>query len=453
MIRNVSMQKCVATYYAKIFLFYKDAMDWFMKRWWRRLGNAFREDFYDDYQTQIASIAKLSDEIRREAGLGHIAVSRATLLTVEEIREDFRLGLEGLSRQLAEHQYQNQERAREAAEQAAERDRLRSEEIKQERCVGLWQQVGRKGLLTLQDQAQNFMLRHKKVEGEKLSDNTVPDGHSESTENNLIGGQAQGTLLTRSDVQVRSGRLEDYIVDSETLIFEDETSGLHTEDKVVLALKEWTAKPTSRLLWIAGPIPNNNISALAMVSANMVSSAIELKFPIISFFYERPSQAPGLPRTRETIGLTALIYSLTRQLIHLLPIEIDSDINLSEQRFSSLDGTLRTWPQAFQLLKDLLANAPPVLLCIIHGIDFLDDYSTEPFLKDLILELERTTREADKNRLIKVLLTTDSVPMVLFKNLQPDECVNATHPKGAQAPGRARPGRVPMERMEIARSE
>ena len=92
-----------------------------------------------------------------------------------------------------------------------------------------------------------------------------------------------------------------------------------------------------------------------------------------------------------------------------------------------------------------------MLLCIIHGIDFLDDYSTEPFLKDLILELERTTLESDTKRLIKVLLTTDSVSMVLLNNLQPDACVDATHPRGARAPGKARPGRVAMERLDIAR--
>lgn len=108
--------------------------------------------------------------------------------------------------------------------------------------------------------------------------------------------------------------------------------------------------------------------------------------------------------------LVSMLYTLIRQVIATLkPTEQCS--TLSAERFDALDGTLRTWPQALQILSDVLSLAPRLLLIIIDGIERLDFAGcSEHYLEDLLSLLQNVSRGSsrdEENRAVKLLVTTD----------------------------------------------
>lgn len=66
-----------------------------------------------------------------------------------------------------------------------------------------------------------------------------------------------------------------------------------------------------------------------------------------------------------------LVYSFIRPVVWLLPEEMDTESNFSHERFDSLDGSIRSLPEALNIVDDLLALMPSLFLCII-GVQLVD---------------------------------------------------------------------------------
>ena len=83
---------------------------------------------------------------------------------------------------------------------------------------------------------------------------------------------------------------------------------------------------------------------------------------------------------------TSLSYSLIRQLVDYLPPILDCNVtcDLSAERFSLLDGTLTSWKEVLSLIDILLHYAPPLLVCVIDGLDALQDSTTRLYIQSLI---------------------------------------------------------------------
>jgi hypothetical protein len=81
----------------------------------------------------------------------------------------------------------------------------------------------------------------------------------------------------------------------------------------------------------------------------------------------------------------------------LLPV-FETDVDLSRQRFSRLDGSTPSWPEALGLFTELVALMPDKVFCVVDGAHWLDERSTEILLADLV----QTLRESG----FKVLVTT-----------------------------------------------
>ena len=57
----------IAALYAHIFCFLRNAIEWYTKKSSRRLLSSFKEDFYENFEEQIADIKQISNLINREA--------------------------------------------------------------------------------------------------------------------------------------------------------------------------------------------------------------------------------------------------------------------------------------------------------------------------------------------------------------------------------------------------
>jgi hypothetical protein len=135
-------------------------------------------------------------------------------------------------------------------------------------------------------------------------------------------------------------------------------------------------------------------------------------------------------------GLIALAYSLICQLVDCLPPVVDSDsvIDLSLERFRLLDGTITSWKAALSLVDALLHLIPPLLVCVIDGIDTIHDASTDGALRELIRVLLTHTRHQPQQEnsetlsptlLFKVLFTVTGRPSALVETMSENQLVLA----------------------------
>lgn len=207
------------------------------------------------------------------------------------------------------------------------------------------------------------------------------------------------------------------------------------EGSVVASLQNWATNPRSQALAVGGSPSAVFPSPVALISACYVYFARRGRLPVISHFCALPTEeSQGM--TLHQQGLIALTYSLTRQLIDSLPTVVDSDalLDLSAERFRMLDGTFASWKAALSLVDTLLHFLPPLMLCIIDGIDTIQDASTDVALRELIRVLLTHTRHQPQTPsacsgspgslfLFKVLFTVAGRPSALVETMSENEVV------------------------------
>ena len=128
--RTKDMQLAIANLYANIFMFLRRAMMWYLKK--RRYGilAAVQQDFYSDFESQLANIRKVAEGIHRLANLGLYAESRVTRLVIEKALAagDPSIGLGGQMRIDAEAAIELKEREFQIARESWVKEKLNLEE-------------------------------------------------------------------------------------------------------------------------------------------------------------------------------------------------------------------------------------------------------------------------------------------------------------------------------------
>lgn len=129
--------------------------------------------------------------------------------------------------------------------------------------------------------------------------------------------------------------------------------------------------------------------------------------------------------SREAQAAVALVCALVRQAVELLPPPplqppaADETgeapaVDLSEQRFQGVDGTVLAWDEAVGVLRDVLGQLPRTVVCVVDGMQWLDDSSTAVYLGELVKALRRQER-------VKVLFTTAGRSRCLLRELDASE--------------------------------
>ncbi len=111
------MMQLVADFYAHIFVFLSDVMDWVTEKRRKRLLDSFNEDLFQKFDDQIARIRDKSGMIRNLAAQSSRAEQRVTTLTLEDLNRDVRLGIQGAERRHAEMVYFAERIEKDLAEQ------------------------------------------------------------------------------------------------------------------------------------------------------------------------------------------------------------------------------------------------------------------------------------------------------------------------------------------------
>lgn len=92
----------MANFYAHIFLFLSDVMEWMTKKRRQRFLDSFNENFNKRFEDQVNKIRDSSEKMSRISVLASQAEVRAIRFNLERLHQDFRLGQEGESREHAE---------------------------------------------------------------------------------------------------------------------------------------------------------------------------------------------------------------------------------------------------------------------------------------------------------------------------------------------------------------
>ncbi|KAL9594655.1 MAG: hypothetical protein Q9219_006916 [cf. Caloplaca sp. 3 TL-2023] len=433
--RTQAMQHNIANLYAHIFFFLRNAIDWYLKKSIKRALSSLREDFYDRFEDEISNIKRISLAMGREAQHGSHSELRYSRIILEETV----IGLQDVKREIAERNYR-EERA--AEQRAREREAARILEMeKLKRLDDLHRFIGASAKDLLLPLASAFLSdRSKQPES----------GHILSDFGSLSADQTLTEYNNADNLQYDSRHLEDSIIHGQTRLPFDSSSGLLFDWHVVAALQEWTKSKSSQILNVVGSSQAEELSATAPIASYCIDLAGRSGIPVISYFCELPRRRTPLAEgmTPEMAALISLIYALIRQLVDLLPYATTNRRDqLSRESFERLNGSCESVDDALKVLGQLLDQSPPISLCIIDGLELLDDRSTQRHLA-LLLNILRGNKKIERAKvaepapMLKVLFTTSGRSRCLLDGLSRSELVFAENSSATRRiPGKVTPGR------------
>ncbi|KAF2276671.1 uncharacterized protein EI97DRAFT_432916 [Westerdykella ornata] len=181
-------------------------------------------------------------------------------------------------------------------------------------------------------------------------------------------------------------------------------------------LEHWMTTQESEWLWMRGTLTHSELSEVSTAAYYTVIVSERLKLPLVSYRFRADEY--GLAesvdsalegRSVEMDRFVLMAYSIIRQLVWLLPKEVETDVDLSSARFQRLDGSTESLLDAFNLIEALLSFMPQILIVVLDGFQFVDNDSgvygdsTHGYL-ELFLEI---LRQAGTSRTLKVLITSD----------------------------------------------
>lgn len=417
--------------YGQIFAFLTHLVRWYTKRSWQRLRHSFNESLPEFFEDQLQEIKKTADLIREEAEFRVQADTRINLLYTESVMEkldrfdQFLMQL----RESDERRYNASERRYEAFRTRLEkrhREELQDKATVQTRLDEVFLQVKRSDIgqalaEILEGEARRHIQEWRSQEPRALLESP---GQSQRLMRSIsvedvtdASGGAQEVETLRDELLLRSSALESFF-DREQVQGEFEPSAsFYTDPEIVSRMQHWATTPESGILCISG----SEGSAVGLVAAQYAALSREAKLPVCSYFCRLQHEEPPAGRCRETMELVALVYSLIRQLIELMPMNSTSlGRDLDQVSFDALEGTMDSFSRALRILDALLGSTgQPILILVIDSFDILEDTvynSTTSHLKDWVKVLKKHA-ETKEEGILKVLFTTSGTSFALLEEL------------------------------------
>lgn len=227
--------------------------------------------------------------------------------------------------------------------------------------------------------------------------------------------------------------------------------------EVITELQKWITAPKSNTVWVAGHPVSPFGSGLSVAALRVCEIAKEIRIPCISFIckqrYSFASSFSAIRKNGSTgkldpkeAGLIALFYSVTAQLIYLLPDQpFPSSTVLEKDNFERLDGTMASASTAMEIIRELAIHAPPSLIWVLDNVQNAESTTTYAHLKtfvEFLREQERKTNSAHeegKKPFSKVCFTTDGNCVLLSRLSHRDKGIRQID---ASRMAQRRPGRV-----------
>ena len=438
----------IARFYALLFFFLGELMDWYVRKSICRLLQSPKHDLYRDFQSLVCHIRRsakgmmysLNDTMDLDDGDCDSLCDMSSdyyLQNFEQARLG-QVGLQKMDRRLAAQNALTRQLLWEIHQDAAERKRLLKErdllltQLLDTVCLQL-QSVSKQnsGIACLTTTASQDLGREARFTWPELLEELTVHALQDTDRFNLIG-EGHKHKYTRMELQLASRHLEDFFDSDDQTPDLDPDVPVIAEENVMVSLNQWATDAHSQVLAVGGPPSTVYPSPVLLVSTCYASFARKARLPVISHFCNRSTD--GETELTFEQHLIALAYSLIRQLIEYLPpvVESHAGCNLSAERFKPLNGTLTSWKEVLSLIDILLHFAPPLLVCVIHGLDIIQDASTDEQIRSLVRILLMHTHHQtvlmpnggqSQSVLLKILFTVAGRPSSLVETLSENQLI------------------------------
>ncbi|KAI9886312.1 MAG: hypothetical protein M1823_001869 [Watsoniomyces obsoletus] len=412
----------VASLYAAFFGFLRQAMTWYTSGTWKRIRTSFNENIIKQLDRGVELIRIRSDRIINIAKTRGLADGWETRQMVEDTNMAVYETREIVHQLLANQQqtWQNAPTGRVEHQDPQVADYIRR--IGDAVFTQLTQH-------SRDDRTKQILLQHiedaSKPELIRKLSTTIVNAIVQQDQAKQSSKEEQSLLLQQpstsdqekvtpsisvDDVLGLLERLDRYIIGEPGASFIQKHPTGSASEAVLSKLREWSTASTSQLLWLACPQELVVPSALSAVAGSLILSSMSLDIPTISHICNRgPYQTSmsGSDESPEEAGLIGLVYSLIRQMLVIVVNQVqgsDQELVRFHHQLAQLDGSMRTWNIAMQLLSGLFGTSPPLMLCVIDGLNILDYGSAAARCYEFLEKFwEPFTRP---NKVLKVLHTT-----------------------------------------------
>lgn len=305
--RTRDMIQLVVDFYAHIFVFLSDVMDWVTEKRRKRLLDSFNENLFQKFEDQIDKIKVKSEMIRNLAAQSSRAEQRVTRLILEDLGKDVRLGLQGEERRHAEMVCFAERMEKELSEKRRTGQQLRVDDQAFEQLAN---RLTHSVFSMLQDKALGWIGDIRSANNGRLQRlylkwpvklttgilnllilGMLPVSHLQVLASQRPGSSNSNRTTsaavlewTSHDVLMNSRHLEDFFHRDRVRLPLEPSSPTRVSPETVKRLSEWMKATSSQFLWLEGPflVGDELENPLAMLSNKVIDLADQSRIPIIS---------------------------------------------------------------------------------------------------------------------------------------------------------------------------
>jgi hypothetical protein len=197
-------------------------------------------------------------------------------------------------------------------------------------------------------------------------------------------------------------------------------AGLKADSEITSKIQDWWTAEGTEILWVQTPPLHNERRSLA---SDMVALSRAVNFPVAAYFCQRLNANSGTLSQLDI--LIDLVYSLIYQICMSMTEDITSHVDLSASRFSALDGTIRSFTQALDLIRNLLSLKHGGQLLLIDGMDILD-YGDDLGLRGYLKMLFEILRNSEFNGAVKTIIITEGHSGMILDEVGWENTVDAS---------------------------
>ncbi|KAJ5176173.1 uncharacterized protein N7482_002050 [Penicillium canariense] len=431
----------VAQIYALCFFFLTEFMDWFVRRSTCELLKSHSQNAYSEFHHLVSCIQHEARVLTRSSDAMDVDLDEKCDLAYSpralwEESQLSQVGRQGTDRRIAAQNTITRRLIWEIQQDAEDRARIR--EQRDQLLADMLSAVSERLRPTSEQSSGIVCMTTAAPDLGRKPPSGSGCGAQGANMNRLVASAFEWSRvskrrLARLELQNASKHLQAFFDTDDQIADLEPDVQILAEGNVVTSLQKWVTNPRSQALAVGGSESNVFPNPTALISACYASAARRARLPVIAHFCSLPStEVPGL--TLHQQGLVALTYSLIRQLVDCLPTVVDSDslLDLSAERFRQLDGTMSSWKAALALVDTLLHFVPPLLVCVIDGIDTIHDASTDAALRELIRVVLTHTRHQPQAAnsecpsptfLFKVLFTAAGRPSALVETMSENQLI------------------------------
>lgn len=288
------MIKAVSRLYSHIFILLSDLLGYCSKSSAKRLLDSFNDRIYEEHEEKIGEIRKLGAQVKEIAAQGSRAELRATRiigedtnLSVEDLRQDVRIGREGQARFEAELLDRVERMDRKMA---------RMMEQKNEASERL-QQLANGAFKFLEGKGQSWIFENRANNSGLRNAFSIPtlasSGINYNIEQPFPPGPSQHLLLspthlaevewTSEKIQVDSSHIEDFFDRTRIRLTGEFLRPVMLPQQAIKRIAEWLGDEES-FLWLEGPFIQamDSDNPLSLLAANVVELVAQSGVGVIS---------------------------------------------------------------------------------------------------------------------------------------------------------------------------